>query len=82
MTNHYPIRTALENELQEFDNPITKMLISLVGEYEHGTGDAEEVFDEDLVERLKQICAQEELRTFCLRLYASVARDIAMCAQD
>lgn len=82
MSNYYPIATSLENELQDFDNPTAKMLMGLVQKYEHGTADVEDVFDKDLIKRLKQVCPPAELRKFCLVLYAAVARDITMCAQD
>lgn len=83
MSSYYPVATALENQLKNFNNPVAEMLKSLVREYEFGAaGDVDMVFHEELLGRLKQICAPEELKDFCLRLYASVARDIAMCAED
>lgn len=83
MKRHYPVTASLENQLHKFDNPVAKMIIELVREYELGElGSADMVFEGELGARLKLTCPPEELSNFCLRLYSAVAKDIAMFARD
>lgn len=42
----YPVCAKLENELRDCDHPLKQQLLEIVGEYEHGTAEASDVFSE------------------------------------
>jgi|SRR5215469_2113776 len=86
----YPITAAFEQEFEGrlpkyFRTPsgltsvqrLYEIIRETIGEYEHGTADVEDVFD-DLIDDIRHTTDPDEFHRATMKCYAAVASDLLM----
>ena len=68
----YPVTARLERDTADISHPLKQQLIELVGEYEHGTADAIDLFEG--IDKLDDQAA--------LEVYARVVEDVLLALQE